>query len=116
MEVGEYVRTDDGLIGKIVSEPYEYKDSIVHDIDFGDNNIYNEYEMYQNIIKVSPSIIDILEVGDYVNEYLVIEKDINNELRYIDLKDRNMKYVKYLDIKSIVTKEMFSSIEYEVKQ
>ena len=116
MKVGEYVRTDDGLIGKIVSEPYEYKDSIVHDIDFGDNNIYNEYEMYQNIIKTSPSKTDILEVGDYVNGYLIIEKDINNELRYIDLKDRNMKYVKYLDIKSIVTKEMFKNMEYEVKQ
>ena len=51
MKVGEYIRTDDGLIGKIVSEPYEYKDSIGCDIDFGNNDIYNEYEMYQSITK-----------------------------------------------------------------
>ena len=114
MEVGEYVRTDDGLIGKIVSEPYEYKDSIVHDIDFGDNNIYNEYEMYQNIIKVSPSIIDILEVGDYVNGLKV--QGVNNEIKgfgtIIFSKDSSIME-DY--IYSIVTKEQFKNIEYEVK-
>lgn len=66
------------------------------------------------ISKSSSNIIDLIQVGDYVNGYLVIEKDINNELRYIDLKDRNMKYVKYLDIKSILTKEKFSSMEYKI--
>lgn len=114
MEVGEYVRTDDGLIGKIVSEPYEYKDSIVHDIDFGDNNIYNEYEMYQNIIKTSPSIIDILEVGDYVNGLKV--QGVNNEIKgfgtIIFSKDSSIME-DY--IYSIVTKEQFKNIEYEVK-
>ena len=113
MKVNDYVRTDDGLIGKIVSEPYEYKDSIVHDIDFGDNNIYNEYEMYQNIIKVSPSIIDILEVGDYVNGGQVreIEKD------YIRISDGSYiwQFLKKEEIKSIATKEQFKNIEYEVK-
>ena len=113
MEVNDYVRTDDGLIGKIVSEPYEYKDSIVHDIDFGDNNIYNEYEMYQNIIKVSPSIIDILEVGDYVNGGQVreIEKD------YIRISGGGYiwQFLKKEEIKSIATKEQFKNMEYEVK-
>ena len=114
MKVNDYVRTDDGLIGKIVSEPYEYKDSIVHDIDFGDNNIYNEYEMYQNIIKVSPSIIDILEVGDYVNGLKV--QGVNNEIKgfgtIIFSKDSSIME-DY--IYSIVTKEQFKNIEYEVK-
>lgn len=113
MEVNDYVRTDDGLIGKIVSEPYEYKDSIGHDIDFGDNNIYNEYEMYQNIIKTSPSIIDILEVGDYVNGGQVreIEKD------YIRISGGSYiwQFLKKEEIKSIATKEQFKNIEYEVK-
>lgn len=116
MEVREYVRTDDGLIGKIVSEPYEYKDSIVHDIDFGDNNIYNEYEMYQNIIKTSPSIIDILEIGDYVNGLKVIQM-YSPEGKYtlwIKLSD-NTFIDNSEDIKSITTKEQFKNIEYEVK-
>lgn len=114
MKVNDYVRTDDGLIGKIVSEPYEYKDSIVHDIDFGDNNIYNEYEMYQNIIKVSPSIIDILEVGDYVNGLKV--QEVNNEIKgfgtiVFDKDNSIMEDYIY----SIVTKEQFKNLEYEVK-
>lgn len=109
MKVGDYVRTDDGLIGKIVSEPYEYKDSIGHDIDFGDNNIYNEYEIYQNIIKTSPSIIDILEVGDYVNGVIVTQSHIDN-IKYIapEIKENNY------GIKSIVTKEQFEAMEYKI--
>lgn len=125
MKVNDYVRTDDGLIGKIVSEPYEYKDSIVHDIDFGDNNIYNEYEMYQNIIKISPSIIDILEVGDYVNGCKIIElsTNIDGKVLYLetDITEFDNVYacghinIYENDIKSIVTKEQFKNIEYEVK-
>ena len=103
LRVNDYVRTNKGTIDKLTKEnimTYE-----VALMGFGEKPI-----------KSSPNIIDLIEVGDYVNGYLVIEKDINNELRYIDLKDRNMKYVKYLDIKSIVTKEQFKNIEYEVKQ
>ena len=102
MTEGDYVRTINGII-KIS----EIKNGVMRDdedsLHFGD------------FIKSSPNIIDLIEVGDYVNGYLVIEKDINNELRYIDLKDRNMKYVKYLDIKSIATREQFKNIEYEVE-
>ena len=115
MTEGDYVRTDDGLIGKIVSEPYEYKDSIGHDIDFGDNNIYNEYEMYQNIIKSSPNIIDLIEVGDYVNGLKVIQM-YSPEGKYtlwIKLSD-NTFIDNSEDIKSIVTKEQFSCMEYKI--
>ena len=118
MKVNDYVRTDDGLIGKIVSEPYEYKDSIGHDIDFGDNNIYNEYEMYQNIIKTSPNIIDIIEVGDYVNGYRVIDFDYsvaNTRIRIWVDTENEINYIFKNDIKSIVTKEQFKNMEYEVK-
>lgn len=113
MEVGEYVRTEWGDIERIVRVD---NDNIIVEIEEDeDGRTYSKMCYKENIIKSSPNIIDILEVGDYVNGYLIIEKDINNELRYIDLKDRNMKYVKYLDIKSIVTKEQFKNIEYEVK-
>lgn len=138
MEVNDYVRTKDGIVAKIVDvkeNPYGEKtifelDRKINIFNLEMSDIYFAYNPMAEettnkidthfgddkiIIKSSPNIIDVLEVGDYVNGYLVIEKDINNELRYIDLKDRNMKYVKYLDIKSIVTKEMFKNIEYEVK-
>lgn len=113
MEVNDYVRTEWGDIERIVRVD---NDNIIVEIEEDeDGRTYSKMCYKEDIIKSSPNIIDILEVGDYVNGYLIIEKDINNELRYIDLKDRNMKYVKYLDIKSIVTKEQFKNMEYEVK-
>lgn len=123
MAEGDYVRTDDGLIGKIVSEPYEYKDSIGHDIDFGDNNIYNEYEMYQDIIKSSPNIIDLIEVGDilvikdFVDEACMIFTDIyliQNEEQLLHIKN-DLEKNKNKMLYSIATKEQFKNIEYEVK-
>ena len=115
MRIGDYVRINCTVYDTVViNRIAEIFDNTI--LTENDGSIYQGEYSKEDIIKSSPNIIDILEVGDYVNGYLIIEKDINNELRYIDLKDRNMKYVKYLDIKSIVTKEMFSSIEYEVKQ
>ena len=109
MKIGDYVRTDDGLIGKIVSEPYEYKDSIGCDIDFGNNDIYNEYEMYQRIIKSSPNIIDLIEVGDYVNGEKVTDK-----FDYLLAFGNNDYYKNENEIKNIVTKEQFEEITYKI--
>ena len=107
LEPNMYVRTNGGNISKIEN----FKSSIYNDFI---ETPYKELINKKDIKKASHNIIDILEVGDYVNGYLVIERDINNELRYIDLKDRNMKYVKNLDIKSIVTKEQFENMEYRI--
>ncbi len=118
MKVGDYVRTDDGLIGKVVSEPYEYKDSIGCDIDFGNNDIYNEYEMYQVIIKSSPNIIDLIEVGDYVNGCYVDEVfEYEDDTKGITICDASHSVI-FNDekIKSIVTKEQFENMEHKVKE
>ena len=126
MTVGEYIRTDDGLIGKVVSEPYEYKDSIGCDIDFGNNDIYNEYEMHQSIIKSSPNIIDLIEVGDYVNGkqvewvgYDLYKEHDNGELEGIGEKrvlfnSFTKDSVRKSGIKSIVTKEQFEEMKYRI--
>lgn len=64
-----------------------------------------------NIIKSSPKIIDLIEVGDYVNGFLVVHKE-NDYIRIcpaiipLDLKND--------DIKLIVTHEQFESMEYKV--
>ncbi len=113
MTEGDYVRTKHG-IEKITDIKEWVHFQGYEKIITTDKNKYETLYEQSEIIKSSPNIIDLIEVGDYVNGYLVIEKDINNELRYIDLKDRNMKYVKYLDIKSIVTKEQFSCMEYKI--
>lgn len=109
MKIGVYVRTKKGEIFDCYESEQMHKP-----IYYPKKSKTNGYIDYEDVYKKSDNLIDILQVGDYVNGYLVIEKDINNELRYIDLKDRNMKYVKYLDIKSILTKEKFSSMEYKI--
>lgn len=109
LEPNMYVRTKRGTFDRFMTSK---KIESLTWYTFEDRGSITNPENY--IINASPNIIDLIEVGDYVNGYLVIERDINNELRYIDLKDRNMKYVKNLDIKSIVTKEQFSSMEYRI--
>lgn len=63
---------------------------------------------YGDFIKASFDIIDILEVGDYVNGFPVIHKE--NDI----LKCGLLVQFKENDIKSIVTKEQFSQMEYRI--
>ncbi len=113
MKVGDYVRTKWGYICKIInindfresSMKYGVEASYLKDIMFvGD----------EDIIKSSPNIIDLIEVGDYVNGCRVEE---NNGLGYfIILQNRKSKWLSFkgLVIKSIVTKKQFSSVEYKI--
>ena len=112
LEVGMYVRTDNGIIGKIyeqIGDMFTYKDS---------NRDYITYGLSHNeILKASHNIIDLIEVDDYVNGskvqeigegYVEIEKysGLNNDIPFV---------VKTEDIKSIVTKEQFESIKYSLE-
>ena len=117
LEVGMYVRTECG-IAKII-------DIICgEDLVFDNDNIFDEHEkeiykynrpsMYGNwansdIIKASHNIIDLIEEGDYVNGFPVIHKE--NDI----LKCGLLVQFKEDEIKSIVTKEMYSSVEYRVE-
>lgn len=82
-----------------------------------ENNRYidysGEYEWETCIVKHSPNIIDLIEVGDYVNG-LYIHGIYDNGLevyRYGDCHD-----ILYADeIKSIVTKEQFVNAEYRLE-
>ena len=109
----DYVRTKDGRIGKIRD--------IVNENDI--NYIFTDLELGslfdEDILKSSPNIIDILEVGDYVNGKLVsyIRDVITSDNIYIGKflyeKDKSL-IAGEEDIKSIVTKEQFKSMEYKV--
>lgn len=83
---------------------------------------YNEDVLKKDIIKASYSIIDLIEVGDYVNGNKVIRIETSSYL-----EDKNVKiivccgdddYYSYYneDIKSILTKEQFESMAYEVEE
>lgn len=80
-----------------------------------DDNIYildkNEATCDKYIIKSSSNIIDLIEVGDYVNGYRV--SCISELTKNIYTDDTNIVF-KEENIKSIVTKEQFESVEYKV--
>lgn len=68
LEVGMYVRTDNGIIGKIyekIGDMFTYKDN---------NRDYITYDLlHSEITKASYNVIDILEIGDYVNGVEIIK-------------------------------------------
>ena len=133
MKAGDYVRTINGIIGKIESK----RDYTTGDYTGGENdfflNVNHSYQDYDRIVKSSPNIIDLIEAGDYVNGYLI--DYIDSERRFLrserpyredstmykDLIEKGRNYNQCLhffaeDIKSIVTREMFESMEYKVKE
>lgn len=68
-----------------------------------------------NIVKSSPNIIELIEVGDYVNGYLVKEIKLKCD-GTIKVLITDYKYdICECHIKSIVTKEQMEQMQYEVK-
>lgn len=110
LEHNMYVRTKWGIAKIIeISEEIIYVDTCFQPID--------ETKCYKEDIIGEPSFnpIDLIEVGDYVNGRLVCKNDEENYLYLIGIDADNNIYEESLkDIKSIVTKEQFSSMEYRL--
>ena len=120
IEVGEYVRTKDGIIAQIESIDYEDKvyefDSAIYTNVFGFTSMsLGNNEMFQKIIvKHSKQLINLIEVGDYVNGKEVIEIRKINEKKYLITSYCPQDYIK-TNIKRILTKEQIEANCYEVK-
>lgn len=117
LEVGLYVRTLNG-IGKIndyINNNYTQKFTYINNCGCA------EFLEENQVIKASHNIIDLIEVGDYVNGKLVTDIktdyifDYSEEILLIYFSETDYIYSSG-GIKSIVTKEMFSSISYEVSK
>ena len=132
LEIGQFVRTKDGIIAKV---DYIDDNTIFFDKDlyrtYSDGINFLEKDNLERIVKVSYSIIDILEVGDYLNGFKVskIERyDTNTIIKignstfnvlegekiYTPSYDNNNGYEKIEKLKSIVTKEQMEQMEYKV--
>ena len=127
LKVGMWVITNDRMeIGKIkdfctckMCEERGFYEPIIDNPNIFITNYDKEckfhgYKFYDNII-------DLIQIGDYVNGDKVIRIETSSYP-----EDKNVKiivccgdddYYSYYneDIKSVVTKEMFDSIKYEVK-
>ena len=114
LKYGEYVRTkNQGIFIIIHINP----DMVVNDFNrvcLGQNEkvAFGSIEEIKKL-KHSKNIIDLIEVGDYVNGHLVIEI-LRGDISVI-IYDYGETQLFEKDIKSIVTKEQYSSIEYRLE-
>lgn len=115
IKVGEYVRTDRGVI-------YEYTEEEKNDIMMQDFRLCNDGKIVKH-----GRIIDLIEEGDYVNGFKITKKAF--KILYTDsimeiemynsfMPNGGIHYQNVMffeeDIKTIVTKEMFNQVKYEV--
>lgn len=122
LEVGMYVRTDNGDITKISSIWENERVFFENKVDIGYLSSDSFGIGFLNKCKASHTLLGdseepcLIEVGDYVNGskvqeigegYVEIEEysGLNNDMPCV---------VKTEDIESIVTKEQFSQMEYKV--
>lgn len=126
IEVGEYIRTtEDGIIGKVKRIELDEIDKslkwYVFDKKRYDMNIIDEIYINKPYIKKhSFNIIDLIEVGDILKYRLNNFSNIDVVIRvtegrtlkeYLSVKGYSLNQIKIL---SLITKEQFESMEYEV--
>lgn len=119
---GMYVRTKDGFIDKVINDYKGCCDSPNCNCKHVscEHNYYDE----ENIIKPSDDITDLIKAGDVIETPKGVFQVgyIENNVIYTDdskviaclRKDEHLCFENNI-IKSIVTKEMFDSVKYEVE-
>lgn len=119
IETNEYVRTKDGIIDKVIIE-YDGK---CNNPNCSEKHISCKYNYYneKDIVKHSKQLIDLIEVGDYVN---------GREVKHIAMFEGFPDYPKLIfvdethlipddtcendEIKTILTKESYMANCYKV--
>ena len=121
LKVGQYVRFKDKRgntyirnIKEVCNEqPHKSWGAII--IDKNANNV--PYVSLKNIIKASYNIIDILEVGDYVNGCYIQEIKSLKDNVMVCMLDSDYEFVSTInnkDITSVVTHEQMEQMAYKV--
>lgn len=109
IKVGEYVRLNDGTIGK-----YNINKNWINVVETNDK--YIGFDIETDIVKHSKNIIDLVEAGDYVNGLEVYKGKVANgeEKLLVGSYMINGMALEVVNIKTIVTKEQFASLEYKI--
>ena len=120
MNIGDYVRSEEGFIAKItdikelcgnkVANFDKYIDGAILEIE--DTYIVGMLLENMENLKHSTNIIDLIQVGDYVNGNRVIKNCIENKGNIVLFE--NGYCARNEEIKSIVTKEQFERNEYKI--
>lgn len=115
LSVGMYVRTKKGKIAKIINK-YDndgslHKENFVWGLD--DGSILALHS--QKVIKPSFDIMDLIEVGDYVNGRKVVDKWQEPGWYGYFIKLDGEKIIPTIrHIETIVTREQFESMSYRI--
>lgn len=119
LEVAMYVRYKRGSIGYNI-EPVDKIGKIINQVNNSDiyeldnsNNIFED-----DVVKASHNIIDLIEVGDYVNGRKVYQVGYNFQDDFV-LKMSESNYDDFIypnEVAYIVTKEQFESMKYIVNK
>ena len=113
IEVGEYVRTKNGVIDKV--QNYSYSQNIWHcenGMCIDECNCIGTH--LEDIVKHSKIISEVVEVGDYVNGKLIHKIDKGENYCY--LYYGNCKTFVDYQIKTVLTKEMYELNCYTVER
>ncbi len=129
ISVGEYVRTKRGIAKVLEVKTVQPKMYSKHDLAY----LIDTCRMYitsNEILKHSTNIIDLIEVGDYVNSWKILEianSIYKNSKRILIYRNEKESYERWIyiqeydgkihtqdDIANIVTHEQFASVMYEV--
>ena len=118
LEVGMFVKYKRGAINGYVpsriARIVDCSDDLLIKIDNG------QCILRDDVIKASHSLIDLIEVGDYVNGKRVYNISIVDGLKYLDVEVEDylsdMPFINADQITSVVTKEQFESVKYIVER
>lgn len=103
IEVGEYVRTKNGKLDKVINNEYCMRQYIECE-----SGLYKK----DNLVKHNKNIIELIEKNDWVNGQHV--KEVKNGYVMVGNGIDGFQ-VWEEDIRTIVTKEQFKFVEYEIK-
>lgn len=123
IKVGEYGRTNKGKIFIFAwlenSDEKRYTNKVL----LGNGKIFENKFYYfddgEEIVKHSKNIIDLIEVGDYVNGNEVLDKYLlNGEIPVLETTgdETNAKCMCENDIRTILTKELYKANCYTVER
>lgn len=112
INVDYYVRTKNHIRRVIkIENDFIYLDKMVRE------NLENTYDrVYINDVnkyftKASSKLLDVLKKGDYINGYKVLDIVIDKDIP-VFFVDSKRGYIKYSEIKEILTKEVYEKERY----
>ena len=114
LKEGMYIRTNHGIAKISKTETCCFVDGkeCIYVENKKEDDLLGFLSKIEDILKASYSLIDLIEVGDYVNG-VEIEQILDGKL-WFDASDMRECCIKANQIKSIVTKEQFESMSYKV--